>query len=174
MNACPPARRLPIDRSAALRLALAIGVFGVALPAAAQSVASLSFAEFYKRPIGPRGLEPSAALLALAGARVQISGFVAHGAHHEPQPQLQPQPQTVFAILAPVPVALDDEDEGLADDLPASVAYLHWSEPRIAAAIAACRGAVRVTGRLELGRHAEPDGRTSFVRLETDDVQCLR
>lgn len=172
MNGCPLARRLPIDRIAALGLApsfvLSLALCAAPLPAAAEAgaepIASLSFAEFYKRPVGPRGLEPGARLLALAGKRVQLSGFIAHGA----------QPRPALAILAPVPVALDDEDEGLADDLPASVAYLRWTEPRLAAAIEACRGAVRVTGRLGLGARAEADGRTSFVRLDADDVQCLR
>ena len=128
------------------------------------AVPTLAFAEFYKRPIGPRGLEPTPGLLALAGSRVQLSGFVARGA--EPLPAL--------AILAPTPVALGDEDEGLADDLPASVAYVHWTDSHIAAAIAACRNAMRVIGRLELGRSREIDGRMSFVRLLADDVQCAR
>jgi hypothetical protein len=130
-----------------------------------EAIPTLAFADFYKRPIGPRGLEPSARLLAAADSRVQLSGFVARGAEpHQPG----------LAILAPVPVVLGDEDEGLADDLPAAVAYLHWTGPNVAAAIAACGGAMRVAGRLELGRQPEPDGRSSFVRLVADRVQCAR
>ncbi len=127
-----------------------------------EAVPTLAFADFYKRPIGPRGLEPSARLLASADSRVELSGFVARGA----EPGL--------AILAPVPVVLGDEDEGLADDLPAAVAYLHWTTPDVAAAIAACVGAMRVVGRLELGRRPEADGRSSFVRLLADHVKCAR
>jgi hypothetical protein len=122
----------------------------------------LAFADFYQRPIGPRGLEPNAKLLALAGTRVELSGFVAR-THDGP---------AKLAILAPTPVTLDDEDEGLADDLPAAVAYLHAADERVAAALTACRGALRVAGRLELGRQPEADGRASFVRLLADDVQC--
>ena len=129
-----------------------------------EAIPTLAFADFYKRPIGAQGLEPSPRLLASADSRVQLSGYVARGA--EPQPGV--------AILAPVPVVLGDEDEGLADDLPAAVAYLHWTEPDVAAAIAACAGAMRVTGRLELGRRSEADGRSSFVRLVADRVQCAR
>ena len=129
-----------------------------------EALPTLAFADFYKRPIGARGLEPSARLLASADSRVQLSGYLARGA--EPRPGV--------AILAPVPVLLGDEDEGLADDLPAAVAYLHWTEPGVAAAIAACAGALRVAGRLELGRRSEADGRSSFVRLVADRVQCAR
>ena len=158
-------RWLPIvflDRAAAV---VTIGLCAAAALAATPEAATrLAFADFYKRPIGPRGLEPSARLLALAGARVELSGFVARS-HDAPY---------ALSVLAPVPVTLDDEDEGLADDLPASVAYLHTDDARVAAAIAACRGAMRVAGRLELGRQPEADGRASFVRLRADDVQCAR
>ena len=128
------------------------------------SVATLSFADFYKRPVGPRGLEPGTRLLALAGSRVQLAGFVVRTA----------EPRAALAVLAPVPVSLGDEDEGLADDLPAASAYLHWTDARAAAAIATCGHAVKVIGRLELGARAESDGRSSFVRVQVDDVQCLR
>lgn len=168
MKRCPPATRFRIDLKAALRIVAWVVPLATAAAAEptppAETISSLAFEDFFKRPIGPRGLEPGAALLALAGTRVSLSGFVAHG----------PDPQPALAILAPVPVAIGDEDEGLADDLPASVAYLRWTDPRIARGLASCRRAVNVTGRLELGRRAEPDGRMSFVRLDVDGVQCLR
>ena len=63
-----------------------------------EAIPTLAFADFYKRPIGARGLEPSPRLLASADSRVQLSGYVARGA--EPQPGV--------AILAPVPVVLGD------------------------------------------------------------------
>lgn len=129
-----------------------------------QAVIRMSFGDFYRRPVGPRGLEPGPRLLASAGSRVQLTGFVAHGPEGAAPPD--------FAIMAPLPVSLGDEDEGLADDLPAAVAYVHWTDPRVAASLAGCHRAVRVTGRLELGRSAESDGRMSFVRLQADDVQC--
>jgi hypothetical protein len=168
MKRCPPATRLRIDLKAALRIVLCVAPLSTAAVAEptlpADTSSKLSFADFFKRPIGPRGLEPGANLLALAGARVSLSGFAATG----------PDPRPALAILAPVPVAFGDEDEGLADDLPASVAYLHWTDPHIARVLASCQHAVNVTGRLELGRRAEPDGRMSFVRLDVDGVQCIR
>ena len=135
-----------------------------AVAASDEAVLRVSFADFYRSPVGPRGLEPGPKLLAAAGARVQLTGFVARGS--------VVQSATDVAIIAPLPVSLGDEDEGLADDLPAAIAYLHSTDVRVAASLAACNHAVRVTGRLELGRQAERDGRISFVRLLADDVQC--
>lgn len=126
--------------------------------------APLRFAEFHRRPVGPRGLEPGPRLLALDGRRVALVGYVAHGGERLAQ----------TAVLAPLPVTLVDEDESLADDLPAAVAYLHWSDPRLDAALAECAGLLRVTGRLELGARAEADGRRSYVRVQADDAQCAR
>lgn len=121
----------------------------------------LSLAEFFTHPVGPRGLEPGERLLALAGKRVELAGYlVQHGGPAGP------------LIVAPVPVVLGDEDESFADDLPASVAYLHPIDARTAEALQACHGAVRVRGRIDIGRAAEDDGRQSFVRLQVDAAQC--
>ena len=153
-------------RRAAAWLCCAASVLSaVSVPAAAdEAVAPLRFADFHRRPIGPRGLEPGPRLLALEGQRVALAGYVAHGGERLAQ----------TAVLAPLPVALGDEDESLADDLPAAVAYLHWTDPRLDAALADCAGLLRVTGRLELGARAEADGRRSYVRVQAEDVQCAR
>jgi hypothetical protein len=121
----------------------------------------LAFADFYKRPTGPRGLEPGAKLLALAGSRVELVGYLVRRANADGP-----------LIVAPLPVVLGDEDESLADDLPPSVAYLHPVDGRLEAAIAGCIGIVHVAGRLEIGRAAEADGRSSFVRLLADTARC--
>jgi hypothetical protein len=146
---------------------VAIGALSVTLASGAASdvtpaPATLGFADFYKVPIGPRGLEPGRKLLALAGSRVELVGYVARRA----------DPASGPAILAAVPVELGDEDEGLADDLPASVAYLHPLRDDLVVSLGACRGAMRVAGRLEIGPLSEPDGRTSFIRVLADSVQC--
>jgi|SRR5580765_5607708 len=154
--------RASIRISAAMLAALCAAA---ATAAAIEPATRLAFADFYRYPIGPRGLEPNPRLVALAGARVELSGFVARV--HDDAP-------ATFSILASTPVMLDDEDESLADDLPAAVAYLHATDARVGAAITSCRGAVRVAGRLEVGRQPEADGRASFVRLRADEVRCAR
>jgi hypothetical protein len=131
--------------------------------AAQASAAPLAFADFYKRPVGPRGLEPGARLLALAGTRVELAGYLVDAAETAGAP----------LIIAPVPVVLGDEDESFADDLPASNAYLHPVDERTAQTLRDCHGPVRVRGRLDLGRNAESDGRFSFVRVEADAALCV-
>jgi hypothetical protein len=123
--------------------------------------APLSFTDFFKNPVGPRGLEPGARLLALAGKRVETAGYLVQ--RSDPSGPL---------IVAPVPVVIGDEDESFADDLPAGVAYLHPLDARTAEALQACRGVLRVRGRLDIGRMTEEDGRQSFIRLQADAAQC--
>ena len=124
---------------------------------------ALAFTDFFKYPVGPRGLEPGARLLALAGTRVELAGYLVQ--RSDPSGPL---------IVAPVPVVLGDEDESYADDLPAGVAYLHPLDARTAEVVQDCHGVLRVRGRLDIGRLAEDDGRMSFVRLQADAAQCAR
>src|SRR5690349_12256679 len=74
-------------------------------------VADLKFHDIFKTPVGDKGLEPSAALLALDGKRVRMVGYMIHQ---------QPEPKGTF-LLSPLPAEISDEDEPLADDLPPSV-----------------------------------------------------
>lgn len=132
-----------------------------AAPAAsAAAMAELRFAEFFKLPIGPRGLEPSAKLLALDGKSVRMLGYMARQDGETAVPGL--------FILAPVPVTLGDEDESFADDLPASVLYVHLNAAEHQGYVQHMAGLLAVRGRLELGAQAEIDGRTSFVRLRLE------
>jgi len=130
-------------------LLLALALFAGA--AAAQT--DLRFNEFYRLPIGPRGLEPSRKLLALEGRSVRLVGYRVPLADAPPG----------LLILSPLPVSLGDEDESFADDLPASAVYVHLSEA--AAAALPAGGLLSVSGRLQLGAQREADGRFSFVRL---------
>lgn len=134
-----------------------------AAPEAANASATpLAFSEFYRHPVGPRGLEPGARLLALAGSRVELAGYLVEATDAAGAP----------LIVAAVPVVLGDEDESFADDLPASVAYLHPIDERTAQALRGCHGRVHVRGRLEIGPSDETDGRHSFVRLQADAALC--
>jgi len=130
-------------------LFLALALFA----GAASAQTDLRFNEFYRLPIGPRGLEPSRKLLALEGRSVRLVGYRVPLADAPPG----------LLILSPLPVSLGDEDESFADDLPASAVYVHLSEA--AAAALPAGGLLSVSGRLQLGAQREADGRFSFVRL---------
>ena len=137
--------------------ALSSAAQSAAMPMPEPAAAELKFGDMFKRPVGPRGLEPSAKLLALDGQRVRLVGYMARQAAELDVPGLM--------ILVPLPVALGDEDESFADDLPASAAYIHLAGSP-GALLPYQPGLLSLTGTLELGPRAEPDGRVSFVRLQ--------
>lgn len=125
----------------------------------------LGFAEMYRMPIGPRGLEPSAKLLSLDGQRVRLVGYMAStGA-----------PVAGWLVLTPLPVSLGDEDESLSDDLPASVVFVHLSSDGAAQRrVPNLSGLLQLTGTLRLGAQQEPDGHVSAVRLLLDAADSRR
>lgn len=130
------------------------------MPAVEQSEPALRFAEFFKLPIGPRGLEAAPKLLALNGKIVRMVGYMARQDGETAVPGL--------FILAPLPVTLGDEDESFADDLPASVLYVHLTLPEHQGYVQHMPGLLAVRGRLELGPHPEIDGRISLVRMQLE------
>ena len=117
------------------------------------SVATISFQEFFRLPVGAYGLEPSARLLELQGRTVHVTGYIAD--EQEPVPGL--------LLLAPVPVTLSEREDGPADDLPGSTLFVHL--PAGSESVRNQAGPVEFTGRLELGALEEADGRISYVRL---------
>jgi hypothetical protein len=125
---------------------------------ALNGVADLKFRDIFKLPVGPRGLEPSDRLLALDGQPVRLVGYMVR----------QPLAVPGSFILAPLPVALGDEDESFADDLPASVVYVHLARESQLAVVGHTPGLLALVGTLRLGSQAEADGRRSAVRLQLD------
>jgi hypothetical protein len=121
-------------------------------------VAELKFRDIFKMPVGDRGLEPSAKLLALDGKRVRIVGFMI---------QQQPEPIGQF-LLSPLPATISDEDEPLADDLAPSVVTV--SVPGAAdKAIPLLPGLIRVSGVLHVGASLDAaSGRVSSVQVLLD------
>jgi hypothetical protein len=120
-------------------------------------VTDLKFREFFRLPIGPRGLEPSQKLLALDGKRVRLIGYMTD----------REEPAAGFLILAPLPVSIAEAEDGPADDMPASVAYVHldsYSEQ----VLPYVPGLLAFTGTLSVGAREEADGRVSTVRLLLD------
>ena len=105
-SATPPA----ISRNSALRIP--------ALPALPPGVSELTFADFYKQPIGPLGLEYSDRLKSLDGNRVRIVGYMVR----------QSAPVPWMFLLSPIPAALHESEFGFSEDLPSAI--LHVRVPR--------------------------------------------
>jgi len=131
-----------------------------ALPALPPEVTELKFNEFFRQPVGPRGLELTATLRALAGRRVRLVGFMVR--EHEAS-------RTGSFLLTPYPLTLDEEEFGLCDDLPASVTLVQV--PRRATDVIPYQsGRIIVTGTLSLGAREEANGRVFLVRLTLDEA----
>jgi hypothetical protein len=106
-------------------------------------------------------LHPSDKAVALNGQRVRLVGFMAH---------LEIAPRGAF-YLAPRPVSCDEAGGGTAD-LPPEAVYV---VVRSAAGeeIEFTPRVLEVTGRLEVGNRAEPDGRVTHFRLVLDRPQDI-
>lgn len=147
-----------IEKSAVASIVLGL-LFSAA--SAGGAPAELKFRDFFKMPVGPRGLEPSGKLLGLDGRLVRIVGYMAQ----------EEAPIGDRFYLTPFPVLLGQEDEPLADDLPASMVSVHaeaGGKP-----IPHLNGLLRLTGRLAVGPREEADGRVSDVRLFLDSASSL-
>jgi hypothetical protein len=136
----------------------ATGPHALADAIAAVPPADLKFEDFYRHPIGPYGLEPSARLLSLDGQRVRIVGYRVD--EQEPTPG-------VFKVT-PMPVQLAEQEDGPADDLPGTTVFVHLAPAEAGQAAPFQRGLLELVGRLDLGAREEADGRVSYVRLMLD------
>ncbi len=130
-----------------------------ALGAPPAGVTDLRFRDFYRMPVGPKGLEPSQQLVALNGKKVRMVGFMVH----------QEQPIANRFILAHLPVSMSEDEDGLADDLPPNVVfvYVQHSPER---SLTHLSGLLQFSGTLSVGPQEEVDGRVSNVRLLLDSA----
>ena len=128
-----------------------------ALPPLPSGVSELKFSEFFRQPIGPRGLEYTAKLRRLEGRRIRILGYMTR----------QTKPVDHCFLLAPVPLTLNEIEYGHADDLPAATLHVFTTEDA-PVRTPYTPGPLLLTGTLRLGNRLEADGRTSTVRLQLD------
>jgi hypothetical protein len=128
-----------------------------ALPLLPTGVTELKFSEFFRQPIGPRGVEFTEKLRSLDGKRVRILGYMAR----------QSQPVARCFLLSPVPLALHEDEYGFAEDMPATVMHV-FTDPTTPAAVTFTPGLLLLTGTLTMGNRIEPDDRVSTVRLQLD------
>jgi len=121
-------------------------------------VTELKFRDVFKLPVGPKGLEPTDKLRALDGTRVRIVGYMV---------RQDPAPKGAF-LLSPLPALLGDEDEALADDLPASTLRVDLDKSRDLA-VPFFTGLIQVTGTLHVGMRADAaSGRSTPAQLVLD------
>jgi hypothetical protein len=128
------------------------------LPEPGAGTIELKFQDLFKSPVGPRGLEPSEALLAAQGNEVRLIGFMVRE---------ETDLRDGF-LLASMPVAAGDEDEPLADDLPPALIRVAYTAPR-GQAIPYMPGLLQVRGILRLQFHLDDASqRISMIQLEPD------
>ncbi len=126
------------------------------LPLMAQAApVELAFSDFFKQPIGPRGLEASAQLKAAVGHEVRLVGFMVQ----------REQPQAGSFFLTPRPVSMAEHADGDADDLPAATVTVLLPDGQRDRFIAHRAGPIALTGRLEYGPAEDETGRVSWLRL---------
>jgi hypothetical protein len=145
------------------RVPAALAVRGV-LGAPPAGVSDVKFADMYHLPVGPAGLESSERLRALDGKRVRVVGYMV----------CQASPAAGSFILAPLPVDIGDDDEGLADDVPPTAIAVRLPSSLV---VPHMSGLLRLTGRLELGLHEDSgSGRVLGVHLipDTATTNALR
>lgn len=127
------------------------------LPPAPAGVTELRFRDLIKMPIGSRGLEASDLLRANDGKRVRIVGFMVQQAEALPG----------RFLLSPLPVAISDDDEGLADDVPPAIIEIELADAHTA--MPHMPGLLQISGTLEVGAKAsDANPRISFARIKPD------
>ncbi|MGH8554193.1 MAG: hypothetical protein ACREUD_01235 [Gammaproteobacteria bacterium] len=124
----------------------------------------LGFGDFYKLPVGPRGLEPTHKLLTLRDKRVRVQGYMVK--EEEPLPGL--------FMLTPLPVAMAELADGPSDYLPPATLFVHLAGGYEDKIVAYRPGTWAMSGTLSLGARQEPNGRVSYVRLMLEDPESVR
>ncbi len=145
----------------------------VTLPPLPEGVAELRFEDFFKTPVGPRGLELTDRLKALEGKRVRILGHMVReeSETHAPVASASGPAESGVVpdrlLLAPSPQSVNFEHYGLGDELPPQVVFV-TTAAKTGRAVPFQPGPLLLTGVLSVGPKPEPEGRVSVVRLALD------
>lgn len=145
---------LVLGTTATLWFASASAQTAPANPAAAAP--ALRFQDFFRLPIGPKGLEISDALRQADGQTVRLTGYMVQNE----------RPALGRFMLTPRPVQMSEHADGDADDLPPATVTVYLDKDQSEFVVPHVRGLVEVSGRLSVGRYEEADGRVSWVRLK--------
>lgn len=129
---------------------------GDSLTNPAAGVSDIQFNEFYKIPVGAKGLELTKKTVDLIGKRIRIVGYMAKSELLTPG----------LFVLSPVPVEMGDEDERLVDDIPPNALFVHIENTKLN--IPHIDRLIKLTGTLQVGGFDEVDGHVSTFRLVLD------
>ncbi len=149
------------------------------LPPLPDGVMELKFENFFKMPVGPRGLELTENVRGLNGKKVRILGFqvaeLVSNCNADGTPLTPARKAAAWfeasvpgrLLLCPTPQRVNFAHYGHADDLPPQVLYVTVPE-KAGEPMPHTPGLLLLTGTLEVGPKQEPDGRISVVRLTLD------
>lgn len=117
----------------------------------------LDFKDVFVTPAGPKGLEYTGKIKALAGHKVAMTGHMVKS--YGPDP-------SIF-VFSDVPRVHNEREEGLADSLPPSLLHVVM-EVRPGDAPAWRREKMTIYGVLDIGPRQEMNGRISYLRMRCD------
>jgi hypothetical protein len=115
----------------------------------------IKFRDFYRWPIGPRGLEITEVLKRAHDQRIQILGYMV----------AQENNSVGQFLLTPRPLRTSEDADGDADDLPPNTVAVILPEKDHQQILVHTPGIMKLTGILKVGRHQMHDGRIVWVRL---------
>ncbi len=152
----------------------------VALPPLPPGAEELTFADFFKLPVGPRGLDLTERLKALDGRRVRILGHMVkedltpcNSCPVLPNGAQRARPAWMEFVVpgrmmfTEQPAMVSHAHYGLADDLPPQTLFVTVPD-KFGELVPFTPGPMLLTGVLSVGNKPEPDGRISVVRLTLD------
>ena len=125
------------------------------LPIQTETSKVVTFQEFFKSPIGPKGMEFTPKALALQGQRVSLSGFMV-------KTDLLRQGRF---FLAPKALEVNEADDGPANDLPVHTVLVKLDPSQASLILAHQEGVMRIEGKLDIGREENNLGEVSWIRL---------
>lgn len=157
------ARRIKIPHSVIVGLVITFAIFTGLLTvdtAKAQSqnnseILTISFHDFFQRPVGLAGLLLNEQILQAQGRQVRLTGYMVQ------QEKLAPG----RFLLAQRPVLLSQDADGEADDLPPATVLVVLSPEQQDRFVAYTRGVIDVVGELDVGREECTEGKVSWIRL---------
>lgn len=125
---------------------------------------ALTFNDFYRLPVGPKGLEPTETLLNLQGKTVRVEGYMVQ----------EEEPLRGLFMLTSTPVTMAELADGPADFLPPATLFVQLPEDSPKRYVRHEPGLWKVVGRLDLGAREETNGRVSYVRLQLAGFDHVR